>query len=81
MSDRISQLVSEVIEAAKAQGLKQKDLAERAGIGPEALSRLKTADDLRLSTLLQLGESVGKTLIWVDDIDDIATLVSKGDLF
>jgi transcriptional regulator with XRE-family HTH domain len=81
MSDRISQLVSEVIDAAKAQGLKQKDLAERAGIGPEALSRLKTADDLRLSTLLQLGESVGKTLIWVDDTDDIATLVSKGNLF
>lgn len=81
MTTEISQLVVEIIEAAKAQGLKQKDLADRAGIGPEALSRLKSADDLRVSTLLQLGESVGKKLIWVDDTDDVATLVSKGDLF
>ena len=81
MVDRISQLVMEIIETAKSRGLKQKDLADRAGIGPEALSRLKTADDLRVSTLLQLGDSVGKKLIWVDDTDDVATLVSKGDLF
>lgn len=81
MSDQISQLVSEIIDVARAQGLKQKQLAERAGMGPEALSRLKTADDLRVSTLVQLGESVGKKLIWVDDTDDIATRVSKGSLF
>jgi len=81
MSEKISLLVNEIIEQAKAQGLKQKDLAERAGMGPEALSRLKTADDLRVGTLLQLGESVGKKLVWVDDADDVASLVSKGDLF
>ena len=81
MTQQISQLVAEIIEAAKAQGLKQKDLADRSGMGPEALSRLKTADDLRVSTLLQLGESVGKKLIWVDDVDDVATRVSKGNLF
>lgn len=81
MATEISQLVVEIIAAAKALGLKQKDLADRAGIGPEALSRLKSADDLRVSTLLQLGESVGKKLIWVDDTNDVATLVSKGDLF
>jgi hypothetical protein len=81
MSEELHELVTEALEAAKERGMKQKDLAEISSLDEVGLSRLKKANDARFSTLVALGKSVGKKLIWVDDKTDLAELVSKGQLF
>jgi len=81
MTEQLHELVLEVLEAAKERGLKQKDLAEISSLDVVALSRLKKANDAKFSTVVELGRSVGKKLIWVDDTSDLAELVSKGQLF
>ncbi len=77
----LHELVKEALDAAKAQGLTQKDLAEISSLDEVGLSRLKKANDARFSTLAELGKSVGKKLIWVDDKTSLPELVSKGQLF
>jgi predicted transcriptional regulator len=74
-------LITEIMNEARKQGLKQSDIAAKAAIRPDYLSRLKKADDARISTLEALGKVVGKRLAWVDEDDDISSLVSKGELF
>lgn len=81
MSEQLHLLVAEALKAAKERGLKQKDLAELSSLDEVGLSRLKKANDARFSTLEELGKSVGKKLIWVDDTSNLAELVSKGSLF
>jgi len=80
MSDELHELVDEALELAKAKGMNQKELADKSTLGEVAISRLKKANDAKFSTLLELGKSMGKKLIWVDD-SDLATLVQKGELF
>ncbi|MDH5389227.1 MAG: hypothetical protein OEY10_07570 [Nitrosopumilus sp.] len=77
----LHKLVNEALQAAKEQGLKQKDLAEKSSLGEVGLSRLKKANDAKLSTIVELGKSVGKKLVWVDDTTDLPELVRKGQLF
>ncbi|MBE9567632.1 MAG: hypothetical protein IMF14_02975 [Proteobacteria bacterium] len=81
MNTQLHELVIEALDAAKAQGLTQKDLAEISSLDEVGLSRLKKANDARFSTLEELGKSVGKKLIWVDDKTSLPELVSKGKLF
>jgi len=80
MSAELHALVDEALALAKAQGMTQKELAEKSTLGEVAISRLKKANDAKFSTLLELGKSLGKKLIWVDDTE-LATLVQKGELF
>ena len=81
MDSELAILVAEALEAAKTQGLKQKDLTERCSLDEVGLSRLKKAKDAKLSTVVELGKSVGKKLVWVDDKTDLPSLVRKGNLF
>ena len=81
MSTILHELVTEALATAKANGLSQKELADISSLGEVALSRLKKADDAKFSTLAELGRSVGKKLIWVDDHSDVPSLVRKGQLF
>ena len=81
MNIKLHELVKEALDAAKAQGLTQKDLADISSLDEVGLSRLKKANDARFSTLAELGKSVGKKLIWVDDKTSLPELVSKGQLF
>ena len=81
MNEKLHELVTEALDAAKKRGMKQKDLAEISSLDVVGLSRLKKANDAKFSTLAELGKSVGKKLIWVDDKTDLAELVSKGQLF
>lgn len=81
MNIKLHELVTEALDAAKAQGLTQKDLAEKSSLDEVGLSRLKKANDAKFSTLEELGKSVGKKLIWVDNKTNIPELVSKGQLF
>jgi len=80
MSAELNDLVDEALALAKAQGMNQKELADKSTLGEVAISRLKKANDAKFSTLLELGKSMGKKLIWVDD-SELATLVQKGELF
>jgi len=81
MNIKLHALVTEALGAAKAQGLTQKDLAEISSLDEVGLSRLKKANDAKFSTLTELGRSVGKKLVWVDDKTSLPELVSKGQLF
>ncbi len=81
MDKALHKLVVEALDTAKTRGLSQKDLAQASTLGEVALSRLKKANDAKFSTLSELGKSIGKKLIWVDDKSDLAALVSKGQLF
>ena len=73
-------LLNEILATGKQQGLTQALIAERAGLAAETLSRLKKADDVRLSSLQKLATVVGLRLILVAD-DDVAEQVSRRDLF
>jgi len=81
MNTKLHELVIEAMDAARAQGLTQKALAEISSLDEVGLSRLKKANDAKFSTLEELGRSVGKKLIWVDDKTSLPELVSKGRLF
>ena len=81
MDTTLHQLVNEALQAAKKQGLKQKDLTEISSLDEVGLSRLKKAEDAKLSTIVELGKSVGKKLVWVDDTTSLPELVRKGQLF
>ncbi len=81
MNTQLHRLVTEALDAAKEQGLSQKDIAEISTLDEVGLSRLKKANDAKFTTLTELGKSVGKKLIWVDDKTDLPELVSKGQLF
>ena len=59
---KATDLLQQVLKLAKAQGLTQITLAERAGITPEALSRAKKGGDMRVSTLNELAHVVGLKL-------------------
>mgnify|MGYP002713100587 CR=1 FL=1 len=80
MNAELSELINEVLERARKQGLTQKQLGELSRLGEVAISRLKSADDARFSTLQTLGRSLGMRLVWVDD-STLAELVTRGELF
>ena len=59
MQELLSRLLTQIIEAGQNQGLDQKSLVARAGLGASTLSKLKQANDVRLSTLTRLANVVG----------------------
>ena len=80
MNPQLNSLVSQALEIASEEGMSQKVLAGRSSVGEVALSRLKSADDARFSTLQSLGKGVGLKLVWVAD-NTLAEHVARGDLF
>ncbi len=62
MNKILSGLLEQIIEAGKNQGMDQKTLVAKAGLGASTLSKLKQADDVRLSTLERLANVVGLRL-------------------
>jgi len=54
-----STLVNEIISSAARKGISQKDLAIRAKIAPETLSRLKRAGNPSFSVLARLADASG----------------------
>lgn len=80
MNPNLHSLVAEALQTASNQGLSQKLLAKQSSLGEVALSRLKSADDARFSTLQAVGKSVGLKLVWVNDTP-LAEQVARGDLF
>ncbi|MDT8451263.1 MAG: hypothetical protein RQ936_00800 [Gammaproteobacteria bacterium] len=81
MNTQLHELVLEALAIARKQGLNQKAIATISNLDEVGLSRLKKADDAKFSTLQELGKVLGKKLIWVDDSNDLPSLVQKGELF
>lgn len=75
-----SQLLIQIIELAKRKGLKQKDLAERAGLSAESLSRAKKSGDMNLSSLQRLAKVVGLKLCLSPDIP-LMDKINTGSMF
>lgn len=59
--------VDQLLEEADRLGLRHQELARRAGIKPETLSRLRQRKTCDFATILQLARVLGKTLELVND--------------
>jgi transcriptional regulator with XRE-family HTH domain len=80
MHNIISRLLGQIILEGKKQGLGQKDIAEKAGISQETLSRAKKASDIQLATLIRLAGSVGLKVALVPGRPVLEKILS-GDVF
>jgi len=75
-----SDIINEIIEIAKKQNISQGELAARAGIRQETLSRAKKRSSLRFKTVEQLAKIVGLKLKLITD-NPVADKVQEGTLF
>lgn len=75
-----SDIINQIINTAKSQNISQGELASRAGIRQETLSRAKKNSNLRFSTVLQLAHIVGLKLKLTTD-NPIADKIQEGTLF
>ena len=73
-------IINEIITLAKSQGISQGELATRAGIRQETLSRARKNSTLRFSTVQQLAQIVGLSCKLVPD-NSVAAKVQEGTLF
>jgi len=56
-------LLKQVLSSAEKQGMGQAELAERAGLKPETVSRAKKRSDMGLGTLESLADAVGLQVV------------------
>ena len=75
-----SDIINQIIDAAKSQNISQGELASRAGIRQVTLSRAKKNSNLRFSTVLQLAQIVGLKLKLTTD-NPISEKIQEGSLF
>jgi DNA-binding phage protein len=75
-----SNIINEIIQMAKTQNISQGELASRAGIRQETLSRARKNSTLRFATVLQLAQVVGLSLKLMPD-NPVADKVQEGTLF
>ena len=75
-----TQLLAQIIELGKRKGMKQKDLADRAGLSAETLSRAKKSGDMHLSSLQKLANIVGLKLCLSPD-EPLMNKINSGSLF
>ncbi len=80
MRSVISTLLDQIILEGKKQNLEQKDIAEKAGISQETLSRAKKASDIQLSTLIRLASAVDLRVALVPEHPVLEKILS-GDVF
>lgn len=77
---RIRSLLEEILARAKVQGIHGKDLAVRAGIAPETLSRMKARGSGDAAVIAALAHVVGLKLILAPD-DDRLEAIRDGAFF
>ena len=65
MSQHIKALLNQLVLAAKARGLSQAQLAERAGLTAVGLSKAKSRGDIRTSSLERLGAQLDLELAFI----------------
>lgn len=75
-----SLLISQIFQTAKQQGIPQKELAVRAGITPETLSRMKRRGSGDFIVLNKMAHIVGLKLSLVPD-NETLNAIREGNLF
>lgn len=75
-----SDIINQIIAIAKTQHISQGELAARAGIRQETLSRAKKNSNLRFKTIERLARIVGLKLKLVTD-NPVADKIQEGTLF
>jgi len=73
-------IINEIITLAKSQGISQGELATRAGIRQETLSRARKNSTLRFKTVQQLAQIAGLQLKLIAD-NPVADKIQDGTLF
>lgn len=76
----VHDLIQQILEAAREQGMDQQQLAEVAGLSTGTISRIKQQTDASYSSLSRLAAAVGLRLTLTADNDYIAD-VEHGKLF
>jgi transcriptional regulator with XRE-family HTH domain len=74
-----TRLLSDILATARAARIDQRELALRAGIRPETLSRLKRKGRGDLDTLDRMARVVGLRLSLAPD-DDLTARIEQGNL-
>ena len=75
-----ARILDRILASARQQGLEQRELAARAGLAPETLSRLKKRGSGEFATLDRLARVVGWRLDLVPD-DDTLAAIRDGSFF
>lgn len=78
--DIIQSLLNAIITEGRKQGLDQRDIVRRAGLGDSTLSKAKAADDLKLSTLTKLANAVGLKISLTTNKPNLEKIMSR-DVF
>lgn len=73
-------VLDEILLAAKSQNLPAYELAQRAGVTPETLSRIKKRGHGDWAVLNRMAKTVGKRLTLVPDDSTIVAL-RRGEFF
>lgn len=63
MAEPLERMLADILARGRAAGMTHAALAERAGLTPETLSRLRHKGDCRLATLIALAEAVGLEVV------------------
>lgn len=80
MQNRLLELLDEIVAAGTAQDLSQGEIAQRAGLSPTRISKLKAAEDAYLSTVERMANAVGLKLALVPNDPALEKLLNR-DLF
>ena len=75
-----TELLNQIIVLGRQKGLRQQDIARRARLQPESLSRAKKSGDMYVSNLQELARVVGLKLVLVPD-QPVIEKIDKGTLF
>ena len=76
----VHELIQQILDAAREQGMDQQQLAELAGLSTGTVSRIKQQTDASYSTLSKLAAAVGLRFTLTADNDFVAD-VELGRLF
>ena len=79
-SEALLALLGEVLERASEQHISERDLALRAGIQPETLSRIKSRGAGDFGVIDRMARIVGKKLTLVPD-SELLNKLQKGNFF
>ena len=77
MKTMLAALVDQIVDAGKNRGMDQKTLVQKAGLSASTLSKLKQADDVRLSTLERLASVVGLRINLVSNDPVLEKLLNR----
>ena len=79
-SETMQSTLNTILAAAESKKLKEKELAQLAGIRPETLSRMKSRGTGDFAVLDRLAHAVGLKLVAVPDDDQIER-IQQGRFF